>query len=97
MHQTIEVSCTSLDLITHIVVYLHVKDICDEIQCILVVLDLSIESCEVESIREVVLIYLAIVLVTTSCNELDLISKDLSLLRCTARHQPQKSLTQSRQ
>ena len=51
-------------------IHFHVEDVCDEIQSILVVVNFGVESREVESICEVILVDLAEVLIATSCYEL---------------------------
>lgn len=63
MHQTVQVASAFLDLFSHILVDFHVKHVGDKVECILVVLDFSIESCQVESVREIVFVNLAKVLV----------------------------------
>lgn len=70
MNEAIQVPSTSLDLVPHVVVDFHVKDICDEVECILVVLDFRVESSQIEPISKVVLIHIAEVLVSSSSNEL---------------------------
>lgn len=55
--------CRLFDLLTHIIVDFHVKDIGDEIKRILIILHLSIESGQVESVGQVVLVDFAEVLI----------------------------------
>jgi hypothetical protein len=63
--QAIEMPCTLLDLLAHVVVHLHVEDICDQVQRVLVVLDLRIEACEVEAVGQIILVDFAEVLVAS--------------------------------
>lgn len=70
MDQSVEMSSALLDLFPHVVVNLHIKDICDQVQRILVVLHFRVESCEVEAIREVVLVNFAEVFVAPRRYEL---------------------------
>lgn len=64
MHKTIKVPRRLLDGLAHLIVALEIKDIGDEIQRILIVLDFSVKACQVEPIRKVVLVDFAKVLVT---------------------------------
>lgn len=59
-----------LNLITHIIIAVEVKDVSDEIKSVLVVLDVSIESRQVEPVREVVFVNFAIVFIASRRNEL---------------------------
>ena len=70
MHQAIEMSCALLYLLAHIVVHLHIEDIRNEVERILIVLDFSVEASQVESISQVVLVDLAEVLVAARGYEL---------------------------
>lgn len=54
-----------LNRLTHLVVAVEVKHIGDQVQCILVVLDLGVETCQVEPVGEVVFVDFAKVLVAT--------------------------------
>lgn len=63
MHESVEVSGTLLNLLTHVVVDLHVKDIGHQIKRVLVVLNFRVEASEVETIGQVVFVDLAIVLI----------------------------------
>ena len=58
-------SCGLLDLIPHVIVAIKVKHVCHQVQCILIILNVGIQSSEIESIREVILVYLTEVLVAT--------------------------------
>jgi hypothetical protein len=57
-------TCALLNLISHIVVDLHVEDIGHEVQRILVVLHICIEAGEVEAVGEVVLVDFAEVFIS---------------------------------
>ena len=70
MHQAIKMPGTLLDLLAHILVDFHVEDIGHEIQSILVVLHFRIEACEVEAVREVVLVNFAEVFIAAGGYEL---------------------------
>ena len=59
-----------LDLLAHVVIDLHVKDIRHQVQRILVVLDLCIEARKVESIGQVILVDFAKILVAAGRDEL---------------------------
>ena len=51
--------CVSFDRLPHVVVDLHVKDVRDQIQCILVILYFGVEASEIEAVCQIVLIDLA--------------------------------------
>lgn len=57
-------------MLSHVVVDLHVEDVCDEIKSILVVLYFRVKASQVEAVCQVVLVDLAEVLITTCCYEL---------------------------
>jgi hypothetical protein len=57
-------------LLPHVVVHFHIEHIRDQVQSILVVLDFCVQASQVETIREVVLVDFAEVLVATRGNEL---------------------------
>lgn len=63
--QTVEMPRTLLNLLPHVVIHLHVKHIGDKVQRILVILDFSIQACQIEAVCQVVLIDLAEVLVAS--------------------------------
>ncbi len=52
-----------LDLISHVIIAVKIEDVCDEVECVLVVLDIGIESRQVEAVCEVVFVDFAEVLV----------------------------------
>lgn len=64
MYKPVQMPRRLLDLLPHIVVDFHIEDICDEIQRILVILHLCVETSEIESVGEVVLVNLAEVFVS---------------------------------
>lgn len=70
MHKTVEMPRALLDLFAHVVVDLHIEDICDEIQGILVVLYFRVEPCQVETVCQVIFVDLAEVLISTGRYEL---------------------------
>lgn len=59
MNKTVQMSCSPFDLDSHIIIDLHVEDICYEVQGILVVLYLRIETSEVEAVSEIIFVDLA--------------------------------------
>lgn len=59
-----------LDGLAHVIVTVEIEDVGDEVQRILIVLDLGVEACEVEAVRQVVLIDFAKVLVAARRDEL---------------------------
>lgn len=59
VHQTVQVSCALLDCLPHLIVTIEIEDISDEVECVLVVLHLRVESGEVEAVGQVVLVDLA--------------------------------------
>lgn len=59
-----------LDRFPHIIVAVEVKDVGDEVQGILIVLDLGVEARQVETVRQVVLVNFAKVLVASRRDEL---------------------------
>lgn len=63
MHKSVEMPSTLLYLLSHVVVHLHIEDIGDQVERILIVLHLSIQSSQIESIREVVFVDFAEVLI----------------------------------
>ena len=65
MNKAVEVASAFLDLFPHVVVDFHVKDICDQVQCVLVVLYFGIEASKVEAVCQVVFVYLAEVFVAS--------------------------------
>lgn len=70
MNQTVEMPCGLLDLLPHIVIAVQVEDISDKVKSVLIVLDVRIETSKVEAIREIVLVDLAEVLVSSGRDEL---------------------------
>lgn len=63
MDQSVKMTSALLDLLSHIVIDLHVEDVCNEVKCILIVLNLGVQTGQVEAIREIVLVNLAKVLI----------------------------------
>jgi hypothetical protein len=58
------------DCFAHVIFAVKVKDVCDEIKSILVVLNLGVETREIETVCQVLLVDLAEVLVSAGRNEL---------------------------
>jgi hypothetical protein len=71
MHQAVKVACALLDLLPHVVVDFHVKDIGHQIECILVILHFCVQSSQVEAIREVILVDFAEVFIAACRYELE--------------------------
>lgn len=62
--------CRLLNLFSHIIVTVEVKDIGDEIKSILIILDICIEPSKVEPVCEVVFVDLAEVFIASRRDEL---------------------------
>ena len=65
VHQSVQVTSRLLDLLTHIVIAVEVEDISNQVQSMLIVLDVRVETCEVEAIGEVVFVNFTEVLVAS--------------------------------
>lgn len=65
MHQTVQMPRALLDLLAHVVVDLHIEDIGDEVQRILVILHFGVQAGEVEAVGQVVLVDFAEVFVSS--------------------------------
>jgi hypothetical protein len=70
MHKTVEMSGTLLNLLAHVIIDLHVKDIGHQIQRILVVLDFSVKASQVEAVGEIVFVDFAVILIAARRDEL---------------------------
>ena len=70
MDQAVQVSRGFLDLLSHIIVAVQVKDVSDEIKSVLIILHIRIEPSQIEAVREVVFVDFAEVFVTTRRDEL---------------------------
>jgi len=70
VNKAIEMAGRLFDCFPHVVFTVKVKDVCDEIESILVVLNLGVETSEIETVCQVLLVDLAEVLVSTGRNEL---------------------------
>ncbi len=70
MYQSIQVPCGRFDVLSHVILAVEVEDIGHQVQSILVVLNFSVEPGEVESVRQVLLVNLAKVLVAARRDEL---------------------------
>lgn len=70
MHKTIEMSSALLDLLTHVIVDFHVKDISHKIKRILVVLDFRVKASQVEAVGQVVFVNFAVILIAARRDEL---------------------------
>lgn len=65
MHQAVQVPGRALNGLAHIIVAVEVEDIRHQIERILVVLDLGVETSQVEAIRQVIFVDLAKVFVAS--------------------------------
>lgn len=63
-------ACALLDLVPHVVVDFHIEDVCDEIESILIVLNLGVQTSEIEAIRQVVFVDLTEVFIAAGRYEL---------------------------
>ena len=72
MDKTVQMASGLLDGLAHLVVAVEVEDIGDQIESILIVLHLGVQASQVESVREVVLVDLAEVLVASRGDELEI-------------------------
>ncbi len=70
MHETVQMPRCFLNLLSHIVVHLHIEDIGHEVKRVLVVLDLRVKAGQVEAVRKVVFVDLAEVLISSGRYEL---------------------------
>lgn len=84
-----------LNLLAHLIVAVKVEDVGDEIEGILVVLDLGVESREVEAVGQVLLVDLAKVLVAARRDKLARVS--LACRQRRPRRGRGRGRTQSRQ
>ena len=62
--------CRFLDLLSHVIVTVQVKDISDEVKSVLIILDIRVEPGKVEAVCEIVFVDLAKVLIATRRDEL---------------------------
>lgn len=58
------------DLLSHIVIAVEIEDVCYEIECILVILYIRIETSQIEAVGKVVFVYLAEIFVAARRDEL---------------------------
>jgi len=70
MYEAVQLPGRVLYLISELVVAVHVEDVGDEVEGILVVADLEIEACEVEAVGEIIFVDLTEVLVALGGEEL---------------------------
>lgn len=70
MHKTVEVSGALLNLLTHVIVDLHVKNVGHKIERILIVLNFRVKASQVEAIGQIVFINFAVVLIAARRDEL---------------------------
>ena len=68
--QAVEMPGRLLNLVTHIIITVEVKDVSDKIKSVLVVLNVCIESRQIEPVCEIVFVDFAIVFVASRRDEL---------------------------
>ena len=66
MHQSIKMACALLDLLTHLIIDVHVEDIGHEIERVLVVLHFGVEPSQIEAVSEVILVNFAEVFISST-------------------------------
>jgi hypothetical protein len=64
--KAVQMARRPLNMVARLVVAVEVEHVRDQVQCMLVVLHLGIEACQVEAVREVVLVNLAKVLIAST-------------------------------
>lgn len=57
--------CRFLDLLSHIVVTIQVKDVSDEVQSVLIILHIRVEPSKVEAVCEIIFVDLAEVFIAS--------------------------------
>ncbi len=62
--------CRPLNIFPHVIVTIQVENVGDQFKCVLVVMEIGIESCQIKAVREVVFIDLAKVFVASRRDEL---------------------------
>ena len=60
-----------LNLLPHLIVTVEIEDICNEVESVLIILDVSVEACEVEAVGKVVLVNFTKVLIAARRDELE--------------------------
>lgn len=70
MYKAVKVSSALFNLLTHVIVDLHVEDVGNEIQCILVILDFGVEAGQVEAVGQIILIDFAKIFIAARRDEL---------------------------
>ena len=57
-------------LLSHIIVAVEVKNICDQVQSIIIILNFCVETSQIEPVRQVLLVDLAKVFISSNADEL---------------------------
>lgn len=70
MYQTVEMSCRLLDRLSHLIVAIKIEHIRNKIQGVLIVLHLSLQTRQIESVGKVVFVDLAEIFVASRGDEL---------------------------
>jgi len=65
MNQAVQVPRRLLNLLPHFIVTVQVEHISDQVECVLIVLNISIESRQVESVRQIILVNFTEVLIAS--------------------------------
>lgn len=71
MNQPVEMTSGFLNLLAHVVIAIEVEDVGDKVESILIVLDVGVETSEIEAVGQVVFVNLAEILVAAGGDELD--------------------------
>ena len=70
MNQAVEMPGRLLNLVTHIIITVEIKDVSDKIKSVLVVLNVCVESRQIEPVCEIVFVDFAIVLIASRRDKL---------------------------
>jgi hypothetical protein len=70
MNQAVEMTSRLLNLLTHFLIAVHVKHVCDQVKRILIVLDIRVQTSKVEAICEIIFVDLTEVFVAAGGDEL---------------------------
>lgn len=62
--------CRLLDLLSHVIITVQIKDVSDEVKSVLIILDICVEPSEIEAVCEIVFVDLAEVFIASRRYEL---------------------------
>lgn len=95
MDQAVQVPCRFLDLFSHVIVTVQIKDISDEVKSVLIILDIRIESSQIEAVCEIVFVDFTKVFIASRRDELHAdLSASVRLQGCPINKQEQKHRAQ---